>query len=167
LECFFIRVQLKILQTNAPLPRGQPVQINVFIDANHARNKLNRRSQMGILIYLNKAPIIWFSKAQKTSTFGSDFFALCVATELIKALRFKIRMMGVPLEGASNVLADNNTVIKNASIPSSTLQKKQNAICHHFVREAVVCDIMRIAHVPLDQNFIIKSSQLTLFYERL
>jgi hypothetical protein len=61
------------IPSNAPLPRGRYVQINAFADANHAGNKLTHRSHTGILIYLNRAPIIWYSKAQKTielSTFG-------------------------------------------------------------------------------------------------
>jgi hypothetical protein len=72
---------------NAPIPRGSPVQINAFVDASHARNKLNTRSHSGILIYLNQSPTIWYSKSQKTietSTFGSEFVSLCLATELIK-----------------------------------------------------------------------------------
>lgn len=143
------------IPTNAPVPRGKPVQINMFVDANHAGNKLNRRSQTGVLIYLNRAPLIWYSKAQKTvetSTFGSEFVALRIATELVKALRYKLRMMGIPLEGSANVLVDNDTVVKNATIPSSTLQKKHNAICYHFVREAVAWEIIRMAFVPSSEN---------------
>jgi hypothetical protein len=74
---------------NAPEARGNPVQMNVFCDANHAGNVVTRRSHTGILFYLNQAPILWYSKAQKTvetSTFGSEFVALCIAVELIEAL---------------------------------------------------------------------------------
>jgi hypothetical protein len=46
---------------NAPQPRGMPIQINIFVNASHARNKVTRQSHTGILIYLNKAPIIWYS----------------------------------------------------------------------------------------------------------
>jgi hypothetical protein len=140
---------------NAPPPQGQPVQLNVFVDANHARNKLTRRSQTGILLYLNKAPIIWYSKSQKTvetSTFGSEFVALRVATEMIKGLRYKLRMMGIPIDGPAAVLVDNKTMVKNSTIPSSTLQQKHNAICYHCVREAVAGKIIHIAHIPSDQN---------------
>lgn len=140
---------------NAPKPLGNPVQMNVFVDANHARNNITRRSQTGILMYLNKAPIVWYSKSQKTvetSTFGSEFVALRVATEMIKGMRYKLRMMGIPIDGPANVLVDNETVMKNSTIPSSTLQRKHNAICYHYVREAVVSVILRIAHIPSDQN---------------
>jgi hypothetical protein len=51
---------------NAPPPRGASVQMNVFADADHAGNRVTRRSQTGILIFLNCAPIIWYSKSQNT-----------------------------------------------------------------------------------------------------
>jgi hypothetical protein len=60
-----------------------------------------------------------------------------IATELIKSLRYKLRMMGVPIDGPANVVADNETMVKNSTIPSVTLHKKHNAICYHYVREAV------------------------------
>jgi len=44
---------------NAPEPRGEAVQINVFVDADHAGNVVTRRSHSGILIFLNMAPISW------------------------------------------------------------------------------------------------------------
>ena len=140
---------------NAPPPRGLPVQFNVFVDADHAGNRMTRRSQTGILLYLNKAPIIWYSKAQRTvetSTFGSEFVAMKVAVEIIKGLRYKLRMMGVPIHGPANVLADNNTMVKNSTVPSQTIHKKHNAICYHFVREAVAANIIRIAYIPTTEN---------------
>lgn len=143
------------IPSNAPEPRGNPVQINAFVDANHAGNQVTRRSHTGILIYANCAPIIWYSKAQatvETSTFGSEFVALRIATELIEGLRYKLRMLGVPLEGPANVMCDNKSVVNNSTIPSSTLKKKHNAICYHRVREAVAAKVIRIAHVPTGQN---------------
>jgi hypothetical protein len=87
--------------------------MNVLVDANHNGDKLNRHSHTGILIYLNRSPTVWYSKSQKTvetSTFGSEFVALRVATELIKALRYKLHMFGVPIDGATSVLVDNEMV---------------------------------------------------------
>jgi hypothetical protein len=132
-----------------------PIQINAFIDASHARNKITRRSHTGILIYLNKAPIILYSKSQRTvefSTFGAEFIALKTGTELIKSLRYKLRMMGIPIDGPANVLVDNDSVVKNSTTPSSMLQKKHNSICYHFVREAVAARIIRIAFIASSEN---------------
>ena len=60
---------------NAPEPRGREVGIHCFVDASHASDKATRRSQTGILIFVNRAPIVFFSKRQnsvETSTFGSE-----------------------------------------------------------------------------------------------
>jgi len=32
------------------------------------------------------------------------------------------------------------------------LQKKHNAICYHYVREAAACKIIRIAYIPSSEN---------------
>jgi hypothetical protein len=49
------------------------------------------------------------------------------------ALRYKLRMMGIPLYGESNCFCDNKSVVNNASIPQSTIHKKHNYIAYHKV----------------------------------
>jgi hypothetical protein len=61
---------------------------------------------------------------------------MCIAVEQIEGLQYKLRMMGVPIEGAANVFCDNQSVFKNCSFPESTLKKKHNAIAYHRVSEA-------------------------------
>ena len=135
------------LPPKMPEPRGREVTISCFVDANHAGNVVTRRSHTGIIIYVQNAPIIWHSKRQNTcesSTFGSEFVALRTARDLIVALRFKLRMFGVPINGPTNVYCDNQGVVKNASLPESVLNKKHNAINYNVVREAVAGGIMRV-----------------------
>jgi Reverse transcriptase (RNA-dependent DNA polymerase) len=135
------------LPPKMPKPLGKPVCISCFVDANHAGNVITRRSHTGILIYVQNAPIIWFSKRQNTvesSSFGSEFVALRIAKEMLVALRYKLRMFGVPIDGPCNVFCDNNGVVKNTSIPESTLMKKHNAINYHAIREAVAAKIIRV-----------------------
>jgi hypothetical protein len=78
-----------------PKPRGDPVSVCCFVNANRADNVVPRRSHTGTLIFTNRAPASWFSKKQnavESSAFGSEFMALRIATEQIKALRHKLRM---------------------------------------------------------------------------
>ena len=78
-----------------PESRGNSVTLSAFVDASHGNNQKDRRSQTGILIFLNRAPIIWYSKRQpsvETSTFGAEFCAMKINVELIEALRYKLRM---------------------------------------------------------------------------
>ena len=42
---------------NMPETRGLPVSVYEFVDADFAGDKSNRRSQTGVLIFLNKAPV--------------------------------------------------------------------------------------------------------------
>ena len=46
------------IPTNLPQARGNPVQVSMFTDAAHAGDLITRRSQTGIIVMLNSAPII-------------------------------------------------------------------------------------------------------------
>ena len=58
----------------------------------------------------------------EAATFESEFFALCICKELIVALRYKLRIFGVPLDGPEDVLCDNRGVVTNESKPEYNLQ---------------------------------------------
>ena len=45
-----------------PEARGNETGIHCFLYASHAADKVTKRSQTGILIFMNKAPIIFYSK---------------------------------------------------------------------------------------------------------
>ena len=49
----------EVLPHNMPEPRGRPVDLSCYVDADHAGNLMTRRSHTGILLYLNNTPIIW------------------------------------------------------------------------------------------------------------
>jgi hypothetical protein len=143
------------IPTSIPEPRGNEVQMTVFVNADHAGDKMTRRSRTGVLIYVNRAPIQWFSEKQnsvETSTFGSEFAALRMAVELTKAMRYKLRMLGIPLDGPAHFRVDNMAVVHNTQSPESTLKKKSNAISYHFVREAVASHILRVAYEESKAN---------------
>jgi hypothetical protein len=140
---------------NMPEARGKSVMTTCFVDADHAGCRVTRRSQTGILIFVQRSPILWYSKRQntvETSTFGSEFIAMKIATEQLEALRYKLRMMGVPVEGPTNVYCDNESVFKSAVFPESTLQKKHNSIAYHKTREAQAAGAVRIAWIPSEKN---------------
>ena len=145
----------EIIPHDMPEPLGETVDINVFVDADHAGNKVTRRSHTGIILMVNMSPILWYSKRQntvETSTFGSEITALRIATELIEALRYKLRMFGVPLSGPAHVFCDNESVVKSTTIPESRLQKKHNSISYHRIREAVAAGTLLIYYERSESN---------------
>ena len=130
-----------------PQPLGKPVDTTCFEDADHASNTVTQRLHTGIMLFVNNALIKSYSKRQntvKSSTFGSELVALRILRDLIVELRLKLKSIGVPLLGPTNVYCDNQGVVKNTSIPESTLNKKHNSINYHGVREAVAAGILRV-----------------------
>ena len=72
-----------------PIPRGKPVNNNVFVDSDHTGNVVTRRLHIVIMIFINMAPIQRYNKKQntiETSTFEAEFIALKIATKLIESL---------------------------------------------------------------------------------
>jgi hypothetical protein len=136
---------------NAPKPRGRSVGSTAWVDASHGANKKTRKSHTGYVIFLNRAPILWHSKRQNTveaSTFGSEFIALKSCIEAITHLRFKLRMFGIPLEGGpTHIFCDNESVVTNATMVESTLNKKHNSIAYHYTRWNVAAGVIDVSWI--------------------
>ena len=108
-----------------------------------------------MLYFFKNSPITWFSKKQssvETSTFGSEFMAMKTATEYIWGLRYKLRMMGIPIIGPCLTYGDNNAVVTNSTLPDSVLKKKSNSIAYNFVREGAARDEWRCRCIPTGEN---------------
>ena len=78
---FYLEAEESIT-SNAPEPKGKPVKVSLYIDANHAGNFLTGQSHTGIIIYINNSPITWFRKWQntvETSSLGYDLIELKIA----------------------------------------------------------------------------------------
>jgi hypothetical protein len=67
------------------------------------------------------------------------------AIDMIEGLRYKLRMMGIPLNGPTSVFCDNQSVVKNTTAPESVLKKRHNAIAYHRAREAQAAGFIRVA----------------------
>ena len=68
-------------------------------------------------------------------------------------IRYKLRMMGVPIEGSTNVYCDNKAVVRNSSMVELTLQKKYLSICYHKTRECYAEGVVHIGYKPTKTNF--------------
>ncbi len=75
-----------------------------------------------------------------------------IASELVLETRYKLRMLGVPVDGPAMLLGDNLSVILSTTIPSSVLKKKHQAICYHRIRECVAAHVLRFVHIDTKVN---------------
>ena len=78
--------------------------------------------------------------------------ALRHATEEAISIRFALRSFGIPVVEPTRILGDNMSVIHNTSKHESTLKKKANSVCYHYIREAVAADECRTGHVSTHEN---------------
>ena len=144
---------------------GEPVTVRIYVDANHAIIFINRRSHSDILIYVNNTLINFYRKIQNTvesSSFGSGFVALIIATYMVEALMYKLSTFGVNLEGPAEVYCDNKSLVTNSSVTASVLNKRHNAICYHRVREAQDSGTLRVGWIPGEYNLAYLFTKTTM-----
>ena len=101
-----------------------------------------------MLIFVNKDPIHWYSKKQPTvkkSTLNKEFCAMKFSVEIVEALRYKLCMFGVPIEGPASAFCNNEVVYKNTVILESTLNKNHHSIAYHCCREAPAVVTIQVA----------------------
>ena len=131
------------------------MQLSAYVDSNLMHDLISGRSVTGILHLANKTPLNWYSKLQstvETATFGSEYVAARTCTEQVIDLRNTFRYLGVPVETATIMFGDNETVVNTASVPHSKLQKRHNALSYHRVREAIAAGITRFHHIRGEKN---------------
>ena len=90
-----------------------------------------------------------FEKVEYTLMFSSEFFS---TVEMTEGLRYKLWMMGIEINGLTNVFCDNESVVTNTMRPKSTFKKKHNVIAYHCMCEAQAMGIVRIAHEDGEMN---------------
>ena len=143
------------LPADAPEPKGKPVVTSSFADASLYHCKVTGRAITGVIHMLNKTPIDFYTKRQgtvETSTYGAEFVAGRICVEQIIALRYELRMMGIPIVGPSYMFGDNESVVISATIPESNLKKRHVALAYHRVREAVAAGIVQFYHIRSEDN---------------
>ena len=138
---------------------GNPLRLCAYVDANHAGNMRTTRSHTGLLVYMNSAPIL------EASSFGSEYIALRICTEMLEALRYKLRCFGVPIDGPCDIFCDNRSVVTNSSVPTSVLNKRHNAIGYHRVREAQAAGVIRVGWIEGKYNVADLFTKITLSNE--
>ena len=74
-----------------PDPKGKPIVMTTYVDANLLHDYVTGRSCTGIIHLFNKTVMDWYSKLQnnvETATYGSEFTALRTAIDQIHDLRY-------------------------------------------------------------------------------
>ena len=136
--------------SNAPSTYGKHVKITRYINADHAGENLTRLIHTGIPVFVNSAPIIWYSKRQyniESSTFEFNVVALRTDLKFIKMFCYKLHMMGVSLSGAAYVFSDNKGIVNALSNPECRITNNHLSIFYHTACTASEQGIWRVGYI--------------------
>ena len=140
---------------DCPKPLGKYVTLTHYVDANLMHCLLTGRSVTGILHFLNKTPMDWYTKKQstvETATYGSEFVAARTCVEQIIDLRLTLRYLGVPIRERSYMFGDNGSVVDSSMHINAKLHKRHTMLSFHRVREAVASGMVLFSHIPGQLN---------------
>ena len=107
------------------------------------------------MICMNMSLINWYSMKQsaiETSVFSAKFVAMKGGVKTWLAIRYKLRMTGIPKSWASYIYGDNMLVVHNTSKQESTLQKKCNAIAYYVIHKSVAMGEALTGHIRSKEN---------------
>ena len=62
------------------------------------------------------------------------------ATKYVRGLRYKLRVMGVPVVECEYIYSDNKSILVNSGTLHSQLKKKSNSVAFHHVCEGSALD---------------------------
>jgi len=104
---------------------------------------------------LNLTPIDSYCKLTntvETATYGSEFTVARMGVDKVLAERYKLRALGVPIEGPAYMFGDNKSVVLSSMIPSHALNKRHNFLSYHRVRECIAAThngqpILKFLHI--------------------
>jgi hypothetical protein len=136
---------------NCSTPRGKSVCTTTCKDANLHHDLVMGRAVTGILHFISKTPIDWFSKKQstmETGTHGSEFSSEKTAIQQMQGLCTTFRYLGVAVDNTSYMFGDNGSVVTSSTIPDSQLGHRHLALSYHCVREAMASGMVKFYHIP-------------------
>ena len=127
--------------------------LRTYVDADLSGDRLTRQSWSGMLIFMNSAASTGYPRSKLQSRqvlFFSESVAMKICCDDLRGLRYKLRMVGIPVIKPVFIHGDNQSVLWNTTIPDSTLNNKSNSIAYCFVREVVARDEWRISYIKTD-----------------
>ena len=114
----------------------RPLSLSVFSDADLASDPVDRRSTLGLLVYLGSNLITWSAKKQPTvsrSSTESKYRALATASAEVCWIRTLLKDLGIYLSQPLILWCDNVSALAIASNPIFHARTKHTEVDFHFI----------------------------------
>jgi hypothetical protein len=116
------------------------LELSAYTDADWASNKENRRSTSGIMVMINKSPVIFKSKLQQSvalSTAEAEYVVLSLCIQEVLWTKNLLSEMKIKIDYPVIVHEDNQSAIAIAKNDGYQSRAKHINICYYFVRDQV------------------------------
>ncbi|KMS94630.1 hypothetical protein BVRB_016830 [Beta vulgaris subsp. vulgaris] len=132
---------------------GNNMQLQVFVDADFASDKDNRRSVSGSVFMLNGS-IYWMSKRQSCVSLSTTEAEYISASAACKELIWCRRLLNdIGLRQSSTLMFDDNqATIALAVSESVTRRCKHIDLRHHYIRELLRSGVINLQYCRTDEN---------------
>ena len=130
---------------------GGPI---AYSNADWAGDVGDRKSTSGYVFSIAGGPVSWRSRKQDTvalSTAEAEYVALSSAAQECVWMRRLSAELGNPLRASTIVKEDNQSCIAMAKNPQYHERAKHIDIRHHFVRELVGDDTIKLEYCPTNE----------------
>lgn len=143
--------------------------VEVFSDANWARDASDRKSHSGFVVYYGGNIIAWHSKKQATvarSSMEAEYKSLTDGTTEVMWVTKVLGKLGAPTSEQSTAWCDNASAIWLSANPVIHQTTKHVAVSFHFVGEKVADGSLKVRYISTkDQqaNILTKALQRDAF----
>ena len=143
-----------------------------YTDADWAGDVDTRRSTSGYVFQIGSGTVSWSSRKQQTvakSSTEAEYVALSSATQEAVWLRRLMKDLGRQMDAPTTIYEDNQGAIELAKNAKFHNRTKHIDICHHFVRERVVSNEIRVIYCPTEDMIadIMTKGLAKLTFEKL
>ena len=147
------RIDLQSTEPDLPdFPQPEhPLDLQAFVDAAHANNLRNRRSQTGYAIMLSGGVIAYRSKTQTvtaTSSTEAEFLAAVSAAKTVKYLRAVMNELGYAHTKPTPIYEDNMAAIKIVNARKPTERTRHIDIQHFAIQDWKEAGDLEMRFIP-------------------
>ena len=131
------------------------LDLSAYCDADWAGDPLDRKSIIGMVVFLGHSPVTWSAKKQFTvprSSTEAEYRALATTATELSWLRMILKDLGIFLSLPPMLWCDNVSALALASNPIFHARTKHIEVDYHYIREKVLSKELKVHFIStLDQ----------------
>lgn len=132
-------------------PKGKPLDLYAFTDADWAGCVDDRKSTSGVAFFIGDCLVSWSSKKQSSvslSTAEAEYIAAAECCTQIIWMKQMLKDMHIQFEDPILIFCDNTSAISISKNPVMHSKTKHIPIKYHFLREQVANQAVQLSYIP-------------------